>query len=634
MRQLALWDWAIVISYLALALAAGVLLARRAGRSIDSYFLAGRGLPWWWLGTSMVATTFAADTPLVVTGLVAEYGIAGNWFWWSWAISHVSMAVVFAALWRRARVLTDAELVELRYGGPPATLLRGFKAVFFAIVINGIVLGWVIRAMVKIAAPFVHWESWIGGERLAAFDAVWPAALTIGGPGDTLTVLTLFALIAVYSSLGGIRGVILTDLFQFALAILASVAFAWLAVSHVGGLDGLLVGLDRHYDASQVLAFVPAADAAWLPVQLFIIYIAVQWWAQYFSDGSGYLAQRLFTARSDAHAEGGALWFAVANYSLRTWPWVLVALVALVTFPRGMEGAAAAGAIVVADREMAYPVLMSELLPTGLLGLMFASLLAAFMSTVDTHINWGTSYLVNDLYRRFLRPAASERELVAVSRCGVFLLAALAVLVAARISSIESAWRFFIALGAGLGLPSMLRWVWWRVNAWTEIVGMSVAVAAALLLYPLFPAVRDEYLLLAIIGVSMTAAFAATFATAPVPQHRLTTFVQRVRPPGWWAGIPGAASRRTTVRIAVAWVAGNVGVFGLTFGIGHALLGRPITGVMMSLGGVAALAVTLRALRSARGPGTPFSKVPNQTWPAHTGSSAGRPGGDASPPPG
>ncbi|HEX2166436.1 MAG TPA: sodium:solute symporter family protein [Longimicrobiales bacterium] len=600
MTGLSPWDWAIVVSYLALALAAGVLLARRAGSSLESYFVAERGLPWWWLGTSMVATTFAADTPLVVTGLVAEYGIAGNWFWWSWAISHVSLAVVFAAMWRRARVLTDAELVELRYGGLPATVLRGFKAVFFAIVINGIVLGWVVRAMVKITAPFTQWGAWIGADRLAGFEAMWPAALTIGGPGDTLTVLVLFGLIALYSSLGGIRGVILTDLFQFLLAIGASIAFAWFAVAHVGGLGGLVSGLEQHYDASQVLAFVPSSNAAWLPVQVFLIYIAVQWWAQYFSDGSGYLAQRLFTAKNDAHAEGGALWFAVANYALRTWPWVIIALVALVVYPLGMEGAGAGAAVVAADREMAYPMLMRELLPTGLLGLMVASLLAAFMSTVDTHINWGTSYLVNDLYRRFLRPAASQRELVAVSRLGVFLLAALAVLVAAHISSIESAWRFFIALGAGLGLPSMMRWLWWRVNAWTEIVGMSVAVVMALVLYPLFPDARDEYLLLVIIGVSMTAAIAATFLTAPVPPERLAEFAERVHPPGWWGTVPGAAPASATRWIALAWVAGNIGVFGLTFGVGHLLLGSRPLGAAMILGGLAAIGLTMRTSGRAR----------------------------------
>jgi Na+/proline symporter len=599
-RTLAPLDWGIVLGYMLMALLVGVMVSRRAGLSVQSYFVAGRELPWWWLGTSMVATTFAADTPLVVAGLVANHGVAGNWFWWSWAISHVSMAVVFAALWRRARVLTDAELVELRYGGRSAGVLRGFKAIFFAVLINAIVLGWVIRAMVKIAAPFVHWDAWLGAGTVAAFERVWPAALSVGGPGDTITVVVLFGLIALYSSLGGIRGVILTDLFQFALALGASALFAWIAVDSVGGVAGLLDGLATHYDADQVLAFVPGPGAAWLPVKVFFVYIAVQWWAQYFSDGSGYLAQRLFTAKSDAHAQAGGLWFAVANYALRTWPWVMIGLVGLVAFaPEVGEGGAAA-ALVAEDPEMAYPVLMAELLPVGLLGVLFASLLAAFMSTVDTHLNWGSSYLVNDLYHRFLRRDAGQRELVRVSRIAVLGLAFLGVAAAARIESIEQAWRFFIALGAGLGLPSMLRWLWWRVNAWTEIVGIAVAVTAALVLYPLFPDARDEYLLVAIVGIAMPAALAATLLTPAVPREHLARFVERVRPPGWWDGMPGAAPRRTVGWIALAWVGGNVGVFALTFGVGYAVLGRPARGAVVGLLGAGAIGLTIVALTRAR----------------------------------
>ncbi len=601
MTALAPLDWAIVAAYLVLALVAGLLVSRRAGTSIDSYFVADRGLPWWWLGTSMVATTFAADTPLVVSGLVAEHGVAGNWFWWSWAISHVSTAVIFASLWRRSRVLTDAELVELRYGGRSATLLRGFKAIFFAILINGIVLGWVIRAMVKIAAPFVRWDAWLGAGTLASLTAHWPSWLMIGSMSDTLTVVVLFGLITLYSSMGGIRGVILTDLVQFTLAIVASFAFAWVAVSRVGGLGGLLTSLHGRYeDADALLSFIPKSSSAWLPVQVFIIYVGVQWWAQYFSDGSGYIAQRLFTAKDDAHAEAGGLWFAVANYALRTWPWVLIGLVGLVIFPLGHAGTTEGARMVAADREMAYPVLMGRLLPTGLLGLLFASLLAAFMSTVDTHINWGSAYLVNDIYRRFLRPKATQRELVVAGRAAVVLISLMALVVSAQISSIEKAWKFFVALGAGLGLPAMLRWIWWRVNAWTEIAGMSVATGAAVVLYPLFPDTRDEYLLVAIVALATTAAFVATFVTAPVPRDHLARFVRRVRPPGWWAGLHDAAPKRAMAWTAVAWCAANVGVFGLTFGLGHALLGRPGYGALVALLGAVALVVTLRATSRAR----------------------------------
>jgi len=477
--------------------------------------------------------------------------------------------------------------LELRYTGKSATMLRGFKAVFFAVVINGIVLGWVIRAMSKISAPFVHWESWLGADLFARLQGIWPHWLLFGSLGDTLTVLALFGLITLYSSMGGIRGVILTDLLQFLLAIAASVTFAVIAVNEVGGMHGLLDGLRRIYpDAHQILAFVPRSGAAWLPLQVFIIYLAVQWWAQYFADGSGYLAQRLFTAKSDAHAEGGALWFCVANYGLRTWPWVLIGLVSLVLFPlaaaggTGAAGGAGAG-IVAADREMAYPVLMARLLPAGVLGLTFASLLAAFMSTVDTHINWGASYIVNDVYRRFLRPQANEREMVLVSRITVVSIAILAILIASQISSVERAWKLFVALGAGLGLPSMMRWVWWRVNAYTEIVGMITAIAAAAVLYAMFPGTRDEYILVGIVAVAMPAALIATFLTRPVPDDHLRKFVTRVQPPGWWGRFAQPERRASWWWLAVGWVLGNLSVFGLTFGTGYMLFGHVFWGAWL-----------------------------------------------------
>ena len=602
MRQLGALDWGIVVGYLVLAVLVGALVSRRASRSLEDYFVAGRNLPWWWLGTSMVATTFAADTPLVVSALVAQHGIAGNWFWWSWGIAHVTMAVFYASLWRRAHVVTDAEFLELRYAGKPATILRGFKAVFFAVVINGIVLGWVIRAMSKISSPFVHWDSWLGAGLFARLQSLWPHWLLFGSLGDTLTVLVLFGLITLYSSMGGINGVILTDLVQFLIAIVASAIFAVIAVNEVGGMHGLLASLHRIYpDAHQILAFVPRSGAAWLPIQVFIIYLAVQWWAQYFSDGSGYIAQRLFTARSDAHAEGGALWFCVANYGLRTWPWVLIGLVSLVLFPLASAAGAGPGAsIVAADREMAYPVLMARLLPAGVLGLTFVSLLAAFMSTVDTHINWGSSYIVNDLYRRFLRPDASEREMVLVSRITVVGISVLAILIASQISSVERAWKLFVALGAGLGLPSMMRWVWWRVNAYTEIVGMVTAVATAVVLYALFPGMRDEYVLVGVVAVAMPAALIATFVTPPVPDAHLRKFVTQVQPPGWWGRFAQPERRASWWWLAVAWVLGNLSVFGLTFGTGYMLFGHVFWGAWLLVFAGTGVWLTLKCTARSR----------------------------------
>jgi Na+/proline symporter len=361
-------------------------------------------------------------------------------------------------------------------------------------------------------------------------------------------------------------------------------------------LGELITSLRQDYDAA-LLSFVPLGDAAWLPVHVFAIYLAVQWWAQYFSDGSGYLAQRLFTARSAAHAQAGGLWFTVANYTLRSWPWILVGLVALVVFPLGVQGADEASMLVAQDREMAYPVLMATLLPAGLLGLLFASLLAAFMSTVDTHINWASGYLTNDVYRRFLRPAAGRRELVLVARVAAAVAALVALIAASRITSIEKAWRIFIALGAGLGMPAMLRWLWWRANAWTEIAGMTVAALTALFVYAVFPDARDEYLLLVIVGLATIASVAATFLTPEVPRAHLAAFVQRVRPAGWWANLPGAGTPRTLAGLALMWLAGSGGVFGLTFGVGHLLLGRPYLGAFELVLGCLLLAMTILGLR-------------------------------------
>jgi SSS family solute:Na+ symporter len=594
-------DWIIITLYLSFALIVGLMMWRKASTGLESYFLAGRSLPWWWLGTSMVATTFAADTPLAITGIVAREGISGNWFWWSWVLTYVTMTIFFSRLWRSSCVLTDVELIELRYSGKSAAFLRGFKAFYLAIIINCIILGWVFRAMSKIADPFIRWEELLPSGWFSTVAARWPDWLIFDNLNNTLTVLVIFALVIIYSSLGGIRGVVLTDLFQFALSVCGAVVFAVLAVDYVGGLGELTGRIREIYpDGDQLLNFWPSFDQAMLPFQVFLIYLGVQWWAKYWSDGSGYLAQRLNTAKNPIEAEKGALWFCLANFSIRTWPWIMVALVALVVFPKGNESALYdVGAQVARDREMAYPILMGLILPAGLLGIVFVSLLAAFMSTVDTHINWATSYLTHDIYTRFLRRSPSHREEVIAARSGVILVAIIAVIIASQINSIEMAWKFFIAVASGLGLPQLLRWVWWRANAWTEIAGMTTAFIAAVTLYTAFPDVRADYLLVYIVGLSMLASLIATFATRPTRRAQLEIFCERVKPFGFWRGIVPVkhAHDRFKKRI-VAWVMAVICVFSGMFCVGSFLLLQFVQGAITLVLFVITLTYLIRRYRT------------------------------------
>jgi len=580
-----LLDWSIIVIYLLFAFAMGLLMTRKASQGLSSYFIAERSLPWWWLGTSMAATTFASDTPLAVTGIVAKAGIAGNWFLWCSILTYITMTVFFARKWRKSRVLTDVEIIELRYAGKSASLLRAFKAFYFSIIINSFVLGWVFRAMSKISQPFISWDTILGPGIYTALLKSWPGFLIFDNLNNTLTVLIIFIVVVAYSSLGGIRGVILTDLFQFFLALGCSILFACFAVDYVGGLPEIFSKLHQLYpeSADSLLQFVPARDNPLLPLEILLIYIGVLWWAQYFSDGSGYLAQRINSARTPADAEKGALWFTFATFVLRTWPWIIVALAAMVIFP--LDDPArfhAIGAEVGTDREMGYPVLMKLILPSGLLGLTFVSLLAAFMSTVDTHINWAASYLVNDIYKRFLRPLASQKQLVRMSRLSVVFISLFSILVASQITSIEKAWKIFIALGAGMGLPQILRWVWWRANAWTEIAGMSSAFAMSVFLYLVFPEVKDEYLLVWIVLVSTFSSICATFLTKPVASEVLRGFVSRVTPFGFWKGM--VFEKKINFRIVkermIMWILGVVTCFSGMFSIGYFLRGPMLTGLI------------------------------------------------------
>ncbi|WP_061286482.1 sodium:solute symporter family protein [Leptospira interrogans] len=568
-------DWFFIFMYLFFAFAAGILLSPKAGKSLVSYFVADRKLPWWWLGTSMVATTFAADTPLVITGFIAADGISANWFWWSWAIGYMAMAVFFAGKWRRMEVLTDVEFVELRYGGKPAIILRMVKAFYLSILVNSIVLGWVFKAMSKITGPFLDWKDLLGADRFSIIQNVWPSFLIFDSLNNTITVLILFLVVVVYSSMGGIQGVILTDLVQFALGMGGAILFAVYAVSSQGGISGLLSKMEELYPDKHksILSFWPDFQEASLPINVFLIFISVQWWAQYYSDGSGYLAQRIHTAKNPKEAEKGSLWFNIANFMVRTWPWILTALVTLVVFPlHDPTKYFSEGWTVGGDREMGYPILMKLILPNGILGIVFASLMAAFMSTADTHINWGASYLVNDFYLRFVHPKADDKTLVKASRIAVVTMSIIAILVATQIQSIANAWKFLLAFASGMGLPQILRWIWWRTNAWTELSGMITALILSIILYPSYPNVRSEYLLFWVAIGSVAVSILVTFLTPPVPQNTLDDFIKRVDPIGFWKGEDNKKRLEDFYKKTFLWLLGTVALFFGMFSLGYFFL--------------------------------------------------------------
>ncbi len=578
-------DWLIVGGYLVLSLGLALYFYRRAGRSTGDFFLSGRNLPWWVAGTSMVATTFAADTPLAVTELVASEGIAGNWLWWYAALGALGTVFFFARLWRRSGVLTDVEFVELRYAGPPAAALRGIKAVYFGLFMNGIIVGWVTLAMetvVRVLFPdltiFGRASLGIGGWEVGAPMAV------VGG---------LMLLVAAYSLVAGLWGIAVTDVFQFAMAMTGSLALAFFALDlpEVGGVAGLVEKLP-----ASTFRFFPEVGAAesagvlTLSAASFAAYMGVQWWSSWYPGaepgGGGYVAQRMLSARSERDSLLATLWFAVAHYCLRPWPWIIVALVALVLFPD------------LADAREGYVLVMRETLPPGLLGLLFAAFLAAFMSTISTQLNWGTSYLVHDLYRRFLVRDRPERHYVAAARWTTFALAVAGFLVAGQLDSISGAWGLVLSASAGLGLVLILRWYWWRVNAWSELAAtltplVLVALQLAGVPVPFLTAAFPTNLF-GITAITTAVWLAATFLTAPTEEARLDGFYRRIRPggPGWRpvaARNPAVEPDAGLARLGAYWLVGSAVVYLALFGTGHLILGRAATGLGFLLAAALAL---------------------------------------------
>ena len=502
------FDWLVIAAYLAATLALGIWFSRRGARSVADFFVGGRALPWWLAGTSMAATTFSVDTPLYVTGLVARRGIAGNWEWWAFAISHVLMIYLFARLWRRSNIVTDIELTEIRYGGRPAALLRGMRAFIFAVPINCIGMGYAMLAMRKVIEALGLWEA---------------VQLDLPGEPRLWIVVVISTLVLIYAGLAGLWGIVATDFFQFVLALVGALLVAAFALPDVGGVAGMKLTLFER-GLGDRLDFFPWSDVAQLSMTTFFAYLGIQWWAFRNSDGGGMFIQRFIASKTETDAARAGWLFNILHYVIRTWPWIIVALVALILYPN------------LADPEVGYIQLMLDYLPAGLLGLVAASFLAAFMSTVSTQINWGASYIVNDLYARWVRPDADDSERVWAGRISSVAIVALAATAAFFAHDIGTVFRFMIAIGTGPGAVLILRWFWWRVNAWAELAAMLAGMLIALLSYlPAFGEV-DFGVRLAVTALGSAAVWLpAMFLTQPESEETLQNFYRRTRPggPGW-----------------------------------------------------------------------------------------------------
>jgi solute:Na+ symporter, SSS family len=559
--QLTWIDGIILVAYFTFVIIVGLKFRSKAGKSIEDYFVSGRSLPWWLAGTSMVATTFAADTPLAVTGLVANHGIAGNWLWWNMVFSGLLTVFLFARLWRRSGVLTDVEFTEIRYSGRPAAFLRGFRALYLAIPINGIITGWVMLAMAKIMSVTLGIDKWLA-----------------------VSICVLFPFI--YSFLAGLWGVVITDFFQFFLAIAGTIILAFYAINAVGGMDGLYSGLSSHYEnVDQLLAFTPDIGSAWMPLTTFLVYIAVNWWAAWYPGaepgGGGYVAQRMFAAKDEKHAVGAVLWFNIAHYCLRPWPWILVALASLVLYPN------------LADPETGYIKVMVDTLPVGIRGLLLATFAAAFMSTISTQLNWGSSYLVNDIYLRFIKKDASNRHQVFASKIATIIILLVGAFTTWRMDSISGAWKLLLALGAGTGLVYILRWYWWRINAWSEISAMIASFVGALILQYGFGLDSDDpehfaFIMLGTLMFSTIIWVSVTYLTKPESDATLVQFYKKVKPsgPGWRkvtnkAGLEAVAN--TLPMDLLAFFTGSVMIYSLLFGIGKFIFGDILMGSIYCL---------------------------------------------------
>jgi Na+/proline symporter len=556
-------DWIVMAAYAVLALSVGLYFARRAGSATGEFFLGGRSMPWWLLGTSMVATTFSTDTPNLVTNLVRTGGVSENWIWWAFVITGMCTVFFYAKLWRRSGIVTDVGFYELRYSGKPAAFLRGFRAIYLGVFFNTMIMATVTLAAIK-----------IGGVLL--------------GVSKYEVVLIAGTVTAIYSATSGLWGVVVTDMILFAIAMIGSVAAAWFAIAQpeVGGM----VGLFSHPALEGKLGLLPDFTDWRTASTVFIIPIAVQWWSAWYPGaepgGGGYVAQRMLAAKDESHAMKATLWFNAAHYGLRPWPWIIVALASLIVYPT-LDSIQAAFPLVdpsVIGHDLAYPAML-VFLPSGLLGLVVASLAAAYMSTISTHLNWGASYVVDDVYRRFVAPDESERRYVAVGRLATVGLIVLASVVSLWLENALQAFQILLQIGAGTGLVFLLRWFWWRINAWSELSAMVISFLVALYFQFLhvdvfgFPAMHASFQL--IVGVLVTSIgwITVTYLTAPADAETLKSFHKLIRPigSGWRGaglGLEPEPDGESVSAAFLAWFLGCTAIYGVVFGTGYILYGR------------------------------------------------------------
>ncbi|MFN5090945.1 MAG: sodium:solute symporter family protein [Bacteroidota bacterium] len=512
--NLSMLDWGIIFAFFAVTLFIGLYASRGAGKSYSEFFLSGRDMSWWLLGVSMVATTFSADTPNLVTDLVRTHGVAGNWSWWAFLLTGMLTVFVYARLWRRSGVLTDLEFYELRYSGKPAAFLRGFRAIYLGVFFNVMIMATVSLAAIKIGAVMLDLK-----------------------PVETLLITSIITVI--YTSIGGLKGVVLTDFFQFILAMAGMVIAAVYIVNlpEVGGLSKMLA----HPNVSGKLNFLPDFSDSKQLIPLFLMPLAVQWWSVWYPGaepgGGGYIAQRMLSAKDEKNAVTATLFFNIAHYALRPWPWILIALASLIVFPdiASLQAAFPHLDPKVVKNDLAFSAMLN-LLPAGLIGLLIAALLSAFMSTISTHLNWGSSYVVNDFYKRFLRPDAPQNELVNVGRISTVVLMIMAALLALALENALQAFNILLQIGAGTGLIFILRWFWWRVNAYSEITAMVVSFMLALYFELGMENPLPEHIkLLAGVGITTLAWVTVTFLTAPSSQETMLRFFKLIQPSptGW-----------------------------------------------------------------------------------------------------